>query len=287
MAITAEEVLDNITRYGLEFYRVYPGLYRGIVVANNDPDKQGRIQAHVPSMQEEPSNAWIKAAMLGAGDGRGVFWPPEVGDAVFVSFAQGLSDRPECYIGGWFGLRGGSSDVPDDLGYSGDYPDIRGLVTRMGHKLIFSDADGDERLELIWNKANPDDAAKTDSERKTTAGPGSVTSGGGSASIKFTPEGSIEITDNANPAQTIVMDAQTGQIEIADKSGNKVTLSSSGAKIEATLIDLGGNATEPLVKGQAWFNWAVAHTHSTPMGPSGPPTPPPTPTLLSQVVKTK
>lgn len=285
--ITAEEVLDNITRYGLEFYSVYPGLYRGIVVANNDPDKQGRIQAHVPCMQDEPSTTWIKAAMLGAGEGRGVFWPPEVGDAVFVSFAQGLPDRPECYIGGWFGLRGGSSDVPEDLGYSSDYPDIRGMVTRMGHKLIFSDADGDERLELIWNKPNPDDAAKTDTERKTTASTGSVTSGGGTASVKFTPEGSIEITDNANPAQTIVMDAQTGQIEIADKSGNKVTLSSSGAKIEATLIDLGGNATEPLVKGQSWFNWAVAHTHSTPMGPSGPPTPPPTPTLLSQVVKTK
>lgn len=283
--ITAEEILDNITRYGIEFYRVYPGLYRGLVTRNDDPRKQGRIQAHVPCMQETAPDIWIKAAMSGAGDGRGVFWPPEVGDPVYVSFAQGQPDRPECYIGGWYGYRNGTSDVPEGLGYSGDYADIRGFVTRMGHKLIFSDAEGDERVEILWNKPDSTDEAKRD--RAKTAGTGSVSGGGGSASIKFRPSGSIEITDGANPAQTIKMDAQTGTIEIADKSGNKVTLSSTGAKVEAAMIDLGGNATEPAIKGQSWFQWAVAHTHPTPMGPSGVPTPPPTPALLSQVVKVK
>lgn len=283
--ITAEEILDNIARYGIEFYRVYPGLYRGLVTRNDDPRKQGRIQVHVPCMQETAPDIWIKAAMIGAGDGRGVFWPPEVGDPVYVSFAQGQPDRPECYIGGWYGYRNGTPDVPEGLGYSEDYADIRGLVTRMGHKLIFSDAEGDERVEIIWNKPDSTDEAKRD--RTKTAGAGSVSGGGGSASIKFRPNGSIEITDGANPAQTIKMDAQTGTIEIADKSGNKVTLSSTGAKVEATMIDLGGNATEPAIKGQSWFQWAVAHTHPTPMGPSGVPTPPPTPALLSQVVKVK
>lgn len=285
MPITAEDILDNITRFGIEFYRVYPGLYRGIVIDNADPEGRGRVKIQVPAFQDRAPGIWIKASTLGAGDGRGIFWPPEVGDPVFVSFAQGNPSRPECYLGGWWGKRDDTSDVPEGLGSSGEYPDIRGMVTRWGHKLIFSDADGDERVELIWNKPNSSDEARTDREK--TAGSGSNTQGGGSASIKFTPEGSIEITDNSNPNQTIKMDAQVGTIEIADKSGNKITLSASGAKIEATAIDLGGNATEPVIKGTAWLQWAIAHTHTTPMGPSGVPTPPPTPQLLSQVVKTK
>ena len=285
MTITAEEILDNITRYGIEFYRVYPGIYRGIVTANNDPRKQGRIQAHVPTIGDRASTTWIKPMALGAGDNRGIFWPPEVGDPVYVSYAEGQPTRPECYFGGWFGYRDDDTDVPENLGYSGDYPDIRGMVTRMGHKLIFSDADGDERVELIWNKPNASDAAKSD--RTVTASEGSVSGGGGTASIKFTPNGSIEITDNSNPAQTIILDSQSGKIEISDKTGNKVTLSASGAVIDAQVISLGQGATEPLVKGQQWLIWAAAHTHPTSVGPSGPPTTPPTPALLSQVSKTK
>jgi len=289
MAITAEEILDNIVRYGIEFYRIYPGLYRGIVTANDDPQSRGRIQAHVPSMQEQPPDIWIKAAVLGAGDGRGIFWPPEVGDPVYVSFAQGQPGRPECYIGGWWGQRDGTSDVPEGLGYSGDYPDIRGMVTRLGHKLVFSDADGDERVEIIWNKPNSDDEARTD--RSKTAAPGEVAQGGGSASIKFTADGSMEITDSANPAQTIKTNATDGTIEVADKNGNKVVLSAAGARVEAASIDLGGSetspSTEPGVLGTKWYTWAVSHTHATPVGPSGVATPPPDPSILSQIVRMK
>jgi len=285
VAITAEEILDNITRYGIEFYRVYPGLYRGVVTANDDPKKQGRVKVHVPALQERASPVWIKAAMQGAGDGRGVFWPPEVGDPVYVSYAEGQPSRPECYFGGWYGYRDNSSDVPDELGYSSTYPDIRGFKTRMGHHFIFSDSDGDERVEIVWNKANPSDVAKTD--RTKTASQGSNVLGGGSASIKFTSDGSIEITDNAQPNQSVKLDAQTGQIEIEDKSGNKVTLSASGVRVETTSIDLGGYAVEPVIKGQSWLAWAMAHTHSTSVGPSGPPIVVPTASLLSQVVKVK
>jgi len=285
MTITPEEILDNIVRYGVEFYRVYPGLYRGIVRDNADPQKQGRVKVHVPTMQDEAPDIWVKAAMQGAGDGRGIFWPPEVGDPVFVSFAQGQPSRPECYIGGWWARRNDEPDVPEDLGYSGDYPDKRGFVTRWGHKLIFSDEDGGERVELVWNKPDSTDDARSD--RKVTAGTGSNTSGGGSASLKFTSDGSIEVTDNANPNQTIKMDAQVGQIEISDKNGNKVVLSASGAKIESTAIDLGGNATEPGMLGQKWMIWASTHTHNHSMGPTLQPVTPPPSSILSTTVKLK
>lgn len=288
--ITAEEILDNITRFGMEFYRVYPGLYRGIVTDNADPDGWGRVKVHVPTMQEAAPDIWIKAATAGAGEGRGMFWPPEVGDPVFVSFAQGMPSRPECYFGGWWGNRGGTPDVPDDLGYdAAGNPVKRGFVTRWGHKLIFSDEDGSEAIELIWNKPNPADEARTD--RAKTASAGSATEGGGSASLKFTLDGSVEITDSANPAQSIKTNATAGTIEIADKNGNKVVLGPTGARVEATAIDLGGTetvpSTEPAVLGTKFLTWAATHTHPDAMGGTLVATPPPTPDLLSTTVRLK
>lgn len=285
MPVDTEELLDNLIQYGWEYYGVYLGLHRGIVTDNADPENRGRIQARVPTCQERAPDIWIKAAAMGAGPNRGTFWPPERGDAVYISFAQGMPDRPELYIGGWFAYPDNESDAPQEARPDGA-PDVRAITTRMGHVLLFDDAGGNERVELTWNKPNTGDEASTD-RTKTATRPGSNTSGGGSASIKFTPEGSIEVTDNANPNQTIKMDADAGTIEIADKSGNKVVLSSTGVRIEATAIDLGGDATEPGVKGNAWLRYELAHTHTTPVGPSGPPITPPTPSILSQTVKLK
>lgn len=291
MTITAEEVLDMVTQFGWEYFRTYPGIYRAVVARNDDPEKRGRIQAQVGAVHSEPLAVWVKPAFDGAGAERGTFWPPEVGDTVYVSFAQGRPERPEVYFGGWFGTRGGNasdpSEVPNELGYSGDYPDIRGLVTRMGHVLLFGDEAGNERVELIWNKPDAGDEALSD-RTKTAARPGSASSGGGTAHVKFTPNGSIEIQDNnASSPQKVTLDAQAGQIVIEDANGNRVTLGPSGAKIESTSIDLGGNATEPAVLGQAWLKWAIKHQHSTSTGPSGPPIEPPLPTILSNTVKVK
>ena len=87
------------------------------------------------------------------------------------------------------------------------------------------------------------------------------------------------------------LDATAGTIEIADKNGNKVVLGPSGARVEATAIDLGGTetspSTEPAVLGQKWYLWAVKHTHSDAMGGTGPPLIPPTPDILSTTVRLK
>jgi hypothetical protein len=287
MAITASEIIEMIVGFGLEYFRVYPGLYRGIVTRNDDPDKRGRIQARVPCVHSDAPNIWIKPTHQGAGANRGSFWPPEVGDTVFVSFAQGKPGRPELYIGGWYGNPNGETEVPTELGYSGDYPDKRGFVTRMGHVLLFNDEEGNESIELIWNKADSGDEAFSD-RTKTAARPGSASNGGGTAHLKFQSDGSIEIQDNnATSAQKITLNAEDGEIVVSDANGNIVTLNSSGARIDSTAIDIGGDATEPAMLGDAWKAWAEAHTHGTAWGPSGPPLQPPTPTILSQVVKVK
>ena len=284
--ITAEEVLQNLTEYGLEFYRIYPGLYRAIVTDNADPETRGRIKARVPSIQDQAPDIWIKPTFEGAGKNRGLFWPPEVGDSVFVSFYNGNPSRPELYIGGWFGYPDDQTEVPSELGYSDDKPDIRGIVTRMGHVLLFRDEPGNEGVELIWNKPNTGDEAFTDSS-KTATRPGSADKGGGTASLKFESDGSIQVTDNATPSQKIRLDATSKEITIEDANGNKITLGASGVKVEATAIDLGGNATEPTMKGNSTLAWLARHQHTTPMGPTQTLVEPPTSSLLTTVVKAK
>lgn len=276
------ELIEEITRMGLEYFQVYPGVYRGIVTANDDPQGRGRVQAHVPQVgQAVAPDIWIKPSSQGAGTSRGQFWPPEVGDAVMVSFALGKASRPETYWGGWYGSPGGTSDVPPEVGYGGgSYPVVRGFVTRMGQMMVFSDKDGDERVELIWNQPAAGDEAKTD-RSKTAARPGSKT-----ASLKFKNDGTIELLDAAS--QKMTFDATGNSIKVVDANGNEVTLDSNGATIKSSTIRLGGtDASQPGMRGQDWFQWAVAHTHGTAMGPSGPPIQPPTQSILSNVVKLK
>jgi hypothetical protein len=284
--ITVEEFLDNIAQYGLEYYGIYVGSYRGIVEDNADPENRGRIKAHVPAVgQERAPHVWIKPSQFGAGPNRGAFWPPEIGDAVYVKFAQGNPSKPEFYEGGWYGYPEDESDAPEELRPDG-VPTTRGFVTRMGHSLVMSDEEGDERLELTWNKPNSGDAALSDVSQ-TASRPGSTSQGGGTASLKFTSDGSVEIRDNSNPEQSVILNAQEGNIQIEDKYGNKVVLDSRGVRIEGVLVDLGGDATDGVIKGNSWLQWAAVHTHPTSMGASGPPTTPPTAALLSTKVKVK
>jgi len=146
-----------------------------------------------------------------------------------------------------------------------------------------------EGVELIWNKPNTGDEALSD-DSKTATRPGSADRGGGTASLKFESDGSIQVTDNATPNQKIRLDSTSKEITIEDANGNKITLGASGVKIEpaaGAIIDLGGGATEPTVKGTSWLQWAASHTHNTSIGPTLGPTPPPTNSLLTTVVKAK
>jgi hypothetical protein len=277
------EFLEHVTRMGLEYFQIYPGVYRGVVTRNDDPLKRGRIQARVPGVgQAQAPDIWIKPSMQGAGASRGQFWPPEVGDAVMVSFAQGRASRPETYWGGWYGAPSNTNDVPIELGYGGgDYPVIRGFVTRMGQALIFSDKDGDERVELHWNKPASDDDAKND-RTKSAARPGDK-----AASFKFKNDGTIEMLDAAG--QKCTFDATAESITLEDANGNQVVLDSNGILFKSEHIFEGAaDAMEKAILGNKFLQKFLQHKHGTAMGPSGPPIEPVLEAeVLSNVVKIK
>lgn len=74
-----------------------------------------------------------------------------------------------------------------------------------------------------------------------------------------------------------------------DAGGAEIHISGGGGQIDITakagaLVTVNGNA-QSAVRGEDLETWLVAHTHPTPVGPSGPPVEVFTPTILSSKVK--
>lgn len=68
------------------------GLQIGIVVQlENDPDGEDRIRVRIPVINNEDDGIWTRIASLDAGNNRGAFFRPEIGDEVIVGF---INDDP-------------------------------------------------------------------------------------------------------------------------------------------------------------------------------------------------
>lgn len=68
------------------------GLQIGVVASNEgDPASEHRVQVRMPMVSSDDDGSWARVATLDAGDDRGTFFRPEVGDEVLLGF---LDDDP-------------------------------------------------------------------------------------------------------------------------------------------------------------------------------------------------
>lgn len=66
------------------------GLQIGVVVQlENDPNGDDRIQVKLPTLDNNAKGIWSRMACLDAGNDRGSFFRPEIGDEVVVGFVHG------------------------------------------------------------------------------------------------------------------------------------------------------------------------------------------------------
>ena len=109
------------------------GLHLGLVTANEgDPDGEDRIQVRIPMIDPSEEGVWARVSTLDAGDNRGTFWRPEIGDEVSLGF---LNNDPRNPI--VLGMMN-SSAKPAPLPGSDDNHE-KGIVTRSEIKLMFND----------------------------------------------------------------------------------------------------------------------------------------------------
>jgi Rhs element Vgr protein len=109
------------------------GLHIGIVTQlENDPAGEHRIMVRLPLISPNDEGTWARVATLDAGDNRGSFFRPEIGDEVVVGFLNGDPRHP-VVLGAC-----NSSAKPAPLEAKDDNHE-KGFVTRSGMKWLFDD----------------------------------------------------------------------------------------------------------------------------------------------------
>jgi Rhs element Vgr protein len=226
------------------------GLQIGIVEAfpsDGDPDKLYRIKVRIPAIDEKESVIWARLLFPYAGKERGIFWVPEEGDEVVVGFFN--DDPRHAVILG--SLYNGKAAPPLEFT---DKNNEKGLISRNGIKVVFTDEKDKEKLEITTPAGNKalfvdeegitledknknkvtfhDKGMSFEDKNKnkiTTDDKGTIVEDTNKNALTMSNEG-IEIKDlNGN---TITL--SSGGIEIKDANGNKVALEAGGITVESS-----------------------------------------------------
>jgi len=102
-----------------------------------------RIQVQFPWEEEEDSRYWPWVAPS-AGSGRGICYPPEVGDEVLVRFYNGDASNAYIVAAAWNGLE--PPPLEDLHGSEVRNNDIKRIVTKSGNRMVMDDKDGQETI---------------------------------------------------------------------------------------------------------------------------------------------
>lgn len=301
MKTIISELIDRIRVYGLEYFGKYYSIYRGTVEDNIDPENRGRVWVKVPQIADDQVLAHQAYPIVPfAGANHGSFFPPVIGEKIYVVFENGDTRFP-LYYGGWWASPGGTPEIPPEFKQADpttESPVKRGIKTPGGHYLLFDDTAGKEKVLL---------AHKT------------------GAYVNIDENGNVLLQNAAG--SFVNMDAKNGELSVVDAAGNSIRLSADGIELTANNqnfmgliqdlvqivsqkamtiqaadinlaaagVSIGSGAVDFAVKGTSWIayfaqliQWMTSHTHPTGTGASGPPIVPPTPapaTVLSKNVK--
>ena len=116
------------------------------VVSLDDPEQRNRVQVRLCAFDgatQQDAPLWARVVAPFAGDNRGAFFLPDVGDEVLVVFAQGDSRFP-LVIGG---LWNGAASAPAAI-QSGGVNRYKRIRSKNGIVITFDDQDGQETLTL-------------------------------------------------------------------------------------------------------------------------------------------
>lgn len=250
------------------------GLHTGVVTDNEDPSGEMRVRVKFPFINPDDDGVWARIALADAGDERGLFFRPEIGDEVVCSF---LYDDPRHPV--ILGMLHSSAKATP-LQPSNDN-NLKGYTSR-------------EKLILQFDDDKKEVTIKTPAENKIIISDDkkAITIEDQNGNKIETNEDGITLNDS-NGSEILTIETKQGKIRI--KGSTKVV-------VEAPQIELVENSTHPLVFGDDLLNYLnqlvqMFNTHMHPgelalgslpvtPAPPVPPFPPATPALLSFKVKT-
>lgn len=167
-----------------------------VVVDNNDPDKLGRLKVQFPwcASDETP---WVRLMTPHAGSERGWYCLPEIGDEVLVGYEQGSPDTP-IVVGALYN----KDDAPPGDAVD-DENNVKMFMTKSGNRIVFTDTDGSEEVQIITKdgkniitmKTGGPTVIESEGAINIKAG-GDITMEG--ANIKLDSQGEVEIKAATN-----------------------------------------------------------------------------------------
>jgi hypothetical protein len=238
-------VLEDIRDYGLEtvFGRYY-GKYLGYVEDTADSQGQGRVRVscRVATGRSNVLAHWAHPSADYAGQDKGMFFPPDQDDLVWVWFDHGDPTQPR-YSGSWWANRAKdkSSDgsfVPAEFNPGKEAPKKRGIKTKAGHGLLFDDTEDEQKVEL-WTGVQGDPG--TAAERKHQVRLDStkdaelveVRSAEGHYTRWNDKSGEHAIESKTKKEHEVTISDEDDKITIKCKDGYQIVIDQKGKKITA------------------------------------------------------
>jgi Rhs element Vgr protein len=193
-----------------------------LVTDNNDSKGLGRVRVQFHWMENDEKSPWLRIASPHGGDGKGMFFIPEVGEEVIVGF-EGDSPIKPYVIGTVY-----NSQAKTKFSNSGN--DVKALQTRSGNLLVMNDNEGSVHIA----DAKGNDIKIDGSGNINVTASDSIVLTCGNAKIEMKKDGTVnikgkEITIDATEKATMKSGqasfAADGQQNNADMAGLKSTVS--------------------------------------------------------------
>ena len=190
------------------------GLQIGKVTSNEDPDGEHRVRVRLPLVNDQADGVWARVASLDAGDQRGFFFRPEIGDEVVVGF---LEDDPRRAV--ILGMLHSSAKAAPLQGSDDNHE--KEYRSRSGMRLYFND---DKKIALIETPAgNRLTLSEQDKGVKLEDQNGN--------SIALTPDG-IKIESR----KAVELKAGT-ELKLTGQAGAELS-SSSACKVQGSVVQI-------------------------------------------------
>jgi uncharacterized protein involved in type VI secretion and phage assembly len=205
-------------------HRIY-GVTVGVVTNNKDPEKLGRVKIKLPTRLGEKETDWARIVTPMAGKKMGMFFLPEVGDEVLVTFREG--DMREPYV---IGSLWNNEEIPPENNEDGKN-NIRKIKSRAGHEITITDDDSEGSIEIKTKNGNAIrilDKGNGKVEINDKSGANKITIDGDKKAVSVEGDGKIQLKSKTC---TINVDGNGSAVEV--KSNTKVAIESTTVEINA------------------------------------------------------
>ncbi|HLH01721.1 MAG TPA: phage baseplate assembly protein V [Bryobacteraceae bacterium] len=140
------------------------GVFPARIVEHSDPLGVGRYRIRFWWQEQGEPMLWARMMTPHAGQSRGFFFQPEVGDEVVVVFEDGDPERPVILGSVWNGV----DTAPTEDFWGGEYEpnDVKRIVTKSGNRVQMVDKPGKEAISF----ATPENLKLSMFEKATETG---------------------------------------------------------------------------------------------------------------------